>query len=285
MCSKQFIIMSNPKVSIIVPTYNNADTINRCLESCFQQTYENIEIIVVDAFSDDETPSIVRQSNAQLVQEGCGMAAGRNIGFKMSNGEYVYHVDSDMELDPVTVEECVDYCEDRGFDALVVPEENVGDSYWAKCLWFQKELPRREKIGNARFIRSSIYERIGGHYEDITYGEDSDLHHRLLTTSDVSIGHTETIVKHHLGDMRLSDIINKNIQYAKDWAQNSSDDSIQMNQKRKSVIQQYMDNWEIFLNRPVYTPGYIIIQLFMFSIIKYYKLKHMFNILKNNISK
>jgi glycosyltransferase involved in cell wall biosynthesis len=53
--------MHRPLVSIIIPTKNSARTLAACLESCRSQTYENIEIIVVDNFSSDMTPEIAKQ--------------------------------------------------------------------------------------------------------------------------------------------------------------------------------------------------------------------------------
>lgn len=95
-----------PLISIIIPTYNSAQTLIKCLESIFNQTYKNFEIIIVnDGSTDDTLKKIesfrhIRQLSRLFVfsQQNQGAPSARNRGFKESHGEYVIFVDADVYL-------------------------------------------------------------------------------------------------------------------------------------------------------------------------------------------
>ena len=93
--------MTNPKVSIIVPAYNTEKYINKCLTSLINQTYKNIEIIVVNDGSTDNTKEIVENfaysdDRIKLFNiENSGVSNARNFAIKNSTGNYIAFVDSD----------------------------------------------------------------------------------------------------------------------------------------------------------------------------------------------
>lgn len=93
--------MKSPKVSIIVPAHNAEKDIKRCLNSIINQTYKNIEIIVINDGSKDNTQKIVesfknKYNNIILInQENRGVSQSRNIGIDRSTGDYIMFVDSD----------------------------------------------------------------------------------------------------------------------------------------------------------------------------------------------
>ena len=93
--------MTNPKVSIIVPAYNTEKYINKCLTSLINQTYKNIEIIVVNDGSTDNTKEIVENfaySDYRIKLfniENSGVSNARNFAIKNSTGNYIAFVDSD----------------------------------------------------------------------------------------------------------------------------------------------------------------------------------------------
>ena len=94
-----------PKISIIVPVYNGEKTIKRCIDSILEQTYENIEIIIVNDGSVDNTLSICEKNyknNKNVfifnINNG-GVSNARNFGIEKSTGEYIIFVDGDDTLD------------------------------------------------------------------------------------------------------------------------------------------------------------------------------------------
>lgn len=86
-------------VSIIIPTYNRAHIVTRAIDSALNQSYKDIEIIVVDDGSTDHTEEIIRTNYKQVVkyilQPNKGAPAARNLGFNISQGQYVNFLDSD----------------------------------------------------------------------------------------------------------------------------------------------------------------------------------------------
>lgn len=106
--------MENPLVSAIIVTYNRADIVVRCIESLLKQTYDNMEIIVVDNHSTDNSIDLINEfcsSNqvgdaVQVVvsKENLMNAGGRNVGIQNAKGSYLLFVDSDNILDKNAVQ-------------------------------------------------------------------------------------------------------------------------------------------------------------------------------------
>lgn len=95
------------KISIIVPVYKVEKELGRCLQSLLKQTYENIEIILVDDGSPDRSPELCehyaqRDNRIKVIHKvNGGLSDARNAGLKQATGEFVLYVDSDdyIELD------------------------------------------------------------------------------------------------------------------------------------------------------------------------------------------
>lgn len=97
-----YINSEKPLVSVIIPTYNRANLIGRAIQSVLNQTYRNIEIIIVDDASNDNTEEIVTKFhniNVVYIRHNCnkGGGAARNTGIKASNGQFIAFLDDDDE--------------------------------------------------------------------------------------------------------------------------------------------------------------------------------------------
>ncbi|WP_246857982.1 bifunctional glycosyltransferase/CDP-glycerol:glycerophosphate glycerophosphotransferase [Bacillus cytotoxicus] len=97
-------------VSIIIPVYNKEDYIERCLNSVVQQTHQNLEVIVVDDGSTDESKVIVEQFVQQYdyirnfrLKKNSGVARARNFGLSKATGDYIYFLDADDYILPHTI--------------------------------------------------------------------------------------------------------------------------------------------------------------------------------------
>lgn len=101
-------------VSIIVPVYNCEKYLKKCIESLIHQTCKDIEIVLVDDGSTDNSKNIcisyaVKDSRIKLIsQKNQGPSRARNVGLENSKGEYILFVDSDDWLDLSTVELCIE---------------------------------------------------------------------------------------------------------------------------------------------------------------------------------
>lgn len=88
-------------VSVVIPTYNRAKVISRAIESCLNQTYTDLEVIVVDDGSSDNTKEVIAAiSDVRLryvYQNNAGACAARNHGIELAQGEYIAFQDSDDE--------------------------------------------------------------------------------------------------------------------------------------------------------------------------------------------
>lgn len=101
--------MSRDKVSIIVPIYNVEKYLNRCVDSLINQTYRNLEIILVNDGSPDNSPEMcdkyaVNDSRIKVIhKENGGLSDARNAGIDIATGKYIMFIDSDdyAELDMV----------------------------------------------------------------------------------------------------------------------------------------------------------------------------------------
>lgn len=107
----------NKKVSIIIPVYRAMDTIERCVESLEKNTYKNLQIILVEDHSGDQTINICRnleQSYENVVclenNENKGVSYTRNQGLKRADGMYLMFVDSDDYVETDYVETMIDVC-------------------------------------------------------------------------------------------------------------------------------------------------------------------------------
>lgn len=103
-------ILNLPKVSIVIPTYNTGRYVLEAIESIKNQTYQNIELIVVDDGSTDETPDLLKQCAGQFVhyrQENAGQSAAMNFGWKQSSGDLLGYLSADDRLHPTAIEKIV----------------------------------------------------------------------------------------------------------------------------------------------------------------------------------
>ncbi|MEK7105618.1 MAG: glycosyltransferase family A protein [Patescibacteria group bacterium] len=91
-----------PLISVIIPSYQHANTVKACLESVLNQSYQPLEIIIVNDGSTDGTEEILRPYFDRIVyhyQQNSGGNAARNAGFKLSQGEFIIFCDADAVLE------------------------------------------------------------------------------------------------------------------------------------------------------------------------------------------
>ena len=111
-------------ISIIIPVYNAEKTINRCLKSVCNQTYKNLEIIIVDDGSTDSTNEILtswkhKDSRVHIIQQNNrGAASARNIGMSAIKGAYFGFVDADDWVEPEFYEKLYNSAEKNRLDIV-----------------------------------------------------------------------------------------------------------------------------------------------------------------------
>ena len=116
--------MNNKLVSIIIPVYNSQENLNRCISSCINQTYKNIEIMCINDGSKDESLNILKKyakndTRIKVIdQENMGVSVARNNGLKMCKGDYITFLDSDDFLNNDSIEIMVKIIEQEKVDII-----------------------------------------------------------------------------------------------------------------------------------------------------------------------
>lgn len=183
--------MNNPLISIIIPAYNVEKYISGCLKSVTEQSYTNLEIIVMNDGSTDQTSSICREYRkideriVLIEQNNQGLSAARNNALDIMNGEYVAFVDGDDQVAPHMYETllydlfnnqadiamcnflCIDKTGERGYPSINynIPEKLVleGNTKIEKIIFHNNmfvcnKLYRRYLFDEVRFPVGRVYE-------------------------------------------------------------------------------------------------------------------------------
>ena len=119
------------KVSIIIPLYNARPYVRACVESCLAQTYQNIEIIVIDDGSTDHSAAALsglRSSIRYVRQPNFGASTARNYGLTLATGDYVYFLDADDLLHKNSIELLVHALEKGSSDLAIGNYETIDQS-------------------------------------------------------------------------------------------------------------------------------------------------------------
>ncbi|MFC5684431.1 glycosyltransferase family 2 protein [Flavobacterium sp. MAHUQ-51] len=167
--------MSNFSISIIIPVYNVSAYLRQCLDSVINQTYTELEIIIVNDGSTDDSLNICQEyqlidNRIQLInQQNAGLSAARNTGIDYVQGDYILFVDSDDWIDLNTCQLLVDNVKSTNADVVL----------FSYCKEFS--IHSEEKFileGDVTFNENEsrkIYRRIIGLYEEeLTYPENAD---------------------------------------------------------------------------------------------------------------
>jgi glycosyltransferase involved in cell wall biosynthesis len=252
--------LQNVTVSIVIPTRNSSETLPYCLTSIKKQTYKNIEIIVVDNFSEDDTLGIARRFTNLVFTMPPERSTQVNYGVSKASGKYVYRVDSDFVLDRNVVMEAVKLAESKGYGAVLI--HNTSDpsvSYWSRVRKFERDMYDTNNSNVAvRFIRRDIFNSLGGFDPRLSYGEDYDLHNRIIKKYPIGKVNAKEI---HLGEYRtLLEIAKKNYYYGKFVQKFLKKNRIQgLNQVNPFRIA-YFKHLDQFIKNPSLTIGFITYQ-------------------------
>lgn len=250
----------NELVSVIIPTYNSRETIEICLKSVKEQTYSNIEIIVVDEYSKDGTLEIARKYTDRVYSYGPERSVKRNFGAKRARGKYLFFVDSDMELTPKVVEECMRKISKNKTRAIAIPEISVGKGFWARCRALERSCYiGDETIEAARFFDREIFWEVGGYDEEMVGAEDWDLHQRVRDSGFKST-RIESQIKHHEGRLRLKKLMRKKYSYSKAFRRYCQRHPKVAKKQFTPFRSAYFKNWKRFAKDPIHALGFIVLK-------------------------
>lgn len=204
-------------VSVIITTRNEEDTVGRLIESIKNQTFQNIEIILVDNSSTDKTVNIAKKFKVKVFNFGPERSAQRNYGAKMSKGDYLLFLDADMELSKDVIKECVESIENnpRQLGAISIPEKSIAYTFWERVKSFERSFYNLEGDSTtdaARYFTKKVFDRTGGYDEAITGPEDWDLHESIKKLG-FKIGRIKSVIYHYERIKSLFDLYKKKFYY------------------------------------------------------------------------
>ncbi len=180
---------SKPLVSAIIPTHNRSELLKRAIQSVLDQTWENMEIIVVDDASGDDTPQVLqslseKHKNLKVIRnkESKGAAASRNIAIKNAEGEYIAGLDDDDIWRPNRIELLMEEFQE-GYSAVTSNDRmDFGEK---EIVWKKKpiitlhDLLFYNQVGNQVLTKKKYLEQVDGYDETLQSAQDYDLWIRL----------------------------------------------------------------------------------------------------------
>lgn len=131
-------MINEPLVTVCIPCYNVAMYLERCMNTVQHQTYDNIEIIMVDDGSTDNTGELCdkyAQNDSRIVvlhRTNGGLSVARNTALDIAHGKYIAFVDPDDYIEKTLVEKCVAFAEKEKLDIVMFGRyhfSNIGDKY------------------------------------------------------------------------------------------------------------------------------------------------------------
>ncbi len=216
------------KVSVIVPVYNGEKYIEKCLHSLINQTLKDIEIIVIDDGSKDNTNKILQKYKEKIKiikQKNLGVATARNKGLEIAIGEYIYFVDSDDWIEKDTLEKLYSKAIDNNYDCVMCNFWYINDNKkWPGVVTNKKDIlnindKKDYMIKMFPVIWNKIYKKekiLKFKFKNGVWAEDVEYLYRIISNID-NIGIVEDKLYYYyqressesrLYDKRVYDYIN-----------------------------------------------------------------------------
>jgi len=257
--------MDNSLISVIIPTKNSSKTLDKCLESIKKQTYNNIEIIVVDNNSTDKTKEIARKYTDQVFNHGPERAAQSNFGINQSEGEYIYKIDSDFIIEENAVKEMVEKCEHEELDGIAIHNTSApGLGFWSEVRKLERDTYKDDTLAiGVRFFKKSAWQKVGGYDESIVW-DDYDFHNKFINAG-FSWGRVQS-EEFHLGEPKsLFEIAKKGFFYGAEYGPYLKKHPYRALHQVNPIRKSYFKHWKNFIKNPIITIGFIIMILVKFS--------------------
>lgn len=204
----------SPTVSVIIPTYNRTSLLIEAVQSVLSQSYNDLECIIVDDGSEEDTASVIDQSIDPRIKyvehnQNKGASAARNTGIEQAQGEFIAFLDDDDEWMPEKLEKQVELMRRRSDDFGLVycwmdyyeyPDNKYKKVRPTLSGNIFEEMLDRQRIGNSStlLVRSEVIDRIGGFDESLPRGNDGDFIRRVARKYKIDYV-PKVLVKYYTG--------------------------------------------------------------------------------------
>ena len=248
--------MIKPLVSVIIPTYNRAQYICNAIDSVLAQTYRNIEVIVVDDGSTDDTRCILSRYGPNIryvFQNNAGPSAARNNGITKARGRLIAFLDSDDIWLPEKLERQVQLIADSrdiglvncGYYAIdasgkITTGPTIMKNYKNKKLFLKEFMVHNILCAgvSGSLIKRDCFDKLGLFNEDLWAGEDWDMWLRIAKHYDVKFVE-EPLIKYRLHGANLCN------------------DTTRIEAVGKKVVARNIEKWHFMLLRKAHSRIYL----------------------------
>ena len=171
------------KVSVIIPCYNQGLYVSEAVDSVLTQTYQDLEIIIVnDGSTDEQTNTLLevfdRDKTKVIVTSNQGLAAARNNGISAASGQYILPLDADDRIAPLYIEKAVQLLDSEPDTGIVYCRAmlfGAVESEWVLPVYSLEEMLKDNVIFCSALFRREDWETVGGYDTGMIYGwEDYD---------------------------------------------------------------------------------------------------------------
>lgn len=205
--------MLNKKVSVIIPCYNQGKYVSDAIKSVLAQTYKNIEIVIVNDGSLDNSSEIINSFSEKYKnilffdnKENRGVIYARNMAIKACGGEYILPLDADDTIEPAYIEKAVKILDENSNIGIVYCKARMFGSkneYWNLKDFDKSNILYNNCIFCSALFRKSDFIKVGMYKEYMQYGcEDYDL--------------WLSFIEHGFGVYRIDEILFNYRQYEED---------------------------------------------------------------------
>lgn len=207
------------KVSILIPLYNSEKHISETIESCLNQTYKNIEIIIIDDGSTDNSFNLAKTYESENVivvkQKNSGACVARNKAFELSTGTYIQYLDADDLLDENKISEQMNFIKDNtpnvlfsgkwdrfynNIDECVFPNMNNYKSFDNPTDWFIETWKNNEMAQTSVWLtHRNLIETSRGWNETLKVNQDGEFFSRIILLSEKIIFSSKSKIYYRSG--------------------------------------------------------------------------------------
>lgn len=249
-------------VSVITPTYNRSDVLPRAIESVKNQSYNNVEHIIIDDGSKDETESVVHSYNIDNIiykktESNRGVSAARNEGIKISNGDLICFLDSDDELHTTAVSKMVKVIRDEpercagvfGYNKIHNNSNVTNIKRFATGQHQFSDLRNGNTIGGfcGKMIKKTVFEDVGEIDESLPCSEDYDYFLRITKKEYYLLGIDDVITNIHSGNNQITKNANAVIEGQKRIIKKHNDEisNYHLSERISVIAHEYAEAGEI----------------------------------------
>jgi glycosyltransferase involved in cell wall biosynthesis len=215
-----------PLISVVIPTKNSGSTLEQCLTCVLSQTYKNLEVIVVDSKSNDNTLDIAARMKCKVILTDWKLLGARYDGCKVASGDYIVLLDSDQFLESSSIERCISLA--KQYDMLCLEEMTYkGKTFIEKLYQADRRLVQGEFDAQnnplygaiaARFYRQDILRKAFSHIPEQILPFAVAFEDAIIYYEALKISNKVTIVRNalwHVEAKNLADVWKKNLRYGK----------------------------------------------------------------------